>query len=304
MSTRHREEVLNTLLASVLHAYGVKASPESIKRGGREKPDVIFAYRGLRCVIEGKYADVPNHRQIVTGDAQGRLDTGLAQLGIAVVYPAPLRTTAFEDLQDRLAEATLEFRILSENGQQEWKEGGVEFILAELRHAQEVFAKDDAVQRLAVELSRRLEGVADLFVAYPAICDRLTELLGVGRPAKESTTDAQHRRETAAKIAALTISNAFIFQEQLALNDERVMPLQKILRRKDLISSVAEHWNWICISINYIPIFRIAYPVQHQQQARSGCLRNRQSKFAAIRLLSGTTSWAAFTTGYCTMPNT
>jgi hypothetical protein len=258
MPARHREEVLNTLLARTLIAYGVNADPETISPGGREKPDVVFSYRGLRCVIEGKYSDVPNHRDIVTADAQGRLNTGLAQLGIAVVYPARLRTAAFNSLQERLAETTFEFRILSETGVQEWKAGGIDFILSELRHAQEIFARDDAVQQIAEVLSARLEGVANLFLAYPAICDRLTAMLGVSKPSTESAVEAERRRRTVAKIAALTVANAFVFQEQLALTDERVRPLSSQLRGNTLISEVGQHWDWICSNINYVPIFRIA----------------------------------------------
>jgi len=66
------------------------------------------------------------------------------------------------------------------------------------------------------------------------------------------------RRETAAKVAALTLANAFIFQEQLSAVEKRVQPLRKILASRDIIGSFEEHWNFICSTINYVPIFRIA----------------------------------------------
>ena len=87
MANRHREEVLNVLLAQNLYQYGVQADPETIHSKHRELPDVIFSYRGLRCVIEGKYADVSGARSIVEGQANSRIESGLAQIGIAVVYP-------------------------------------------------------------------------------------------------------------------------------------------------------------------------------------------------------------------------
>src|SRR5687768_8992037 len=66
------------------------------------------------------------------------------------------------------------------------------------------------------------------------------------------------RRETAAKIAALTLANAFIFQEQLAAADSRVMTLRSMLSRPDLMGTADWHWKYICSEINYVPIFKIA----------------------------------------------
>ena len=66
------------------------------------------------------------------------------------------------------------------------------------------------------------------------------------------------RRETAAKVAALTLANAFIFQEQLAAVEKQVKPLRKVLASSDVIGAFEEHWNFICKEINYVPIFRIA----------------------------------------------
>jgi hypothetical protein len=72
------------------------------------------------------------------------------------------------------------------------------------------------------------------------------------------TPTESKRLETAAKVAALTLANAMIFQEQLALSNSRVEPLRKFLRSTDLVSRLAAHWSFICSAINYIPIFSIA----------------------------------------------
>jgi len=70
-------------------------------------------------------------------------------------------------------------------------------------------------------------------------------------------TDAA-RRVTAARVAALTLANAFVFQEQLAAVEKRVKPLRRVLTEKDVIGAFAQHWDFICEKINYVPIFRIA----------------------------------------------
>ncbi|MCI0429071.1 MAG: hypothetical protein L0210_00810 [Rhodospirillales bacterium] len=66
------------------------------------------------------------------------------------------------------------------------------------------------------------------------------------------------RRETAAKVAALTLANAFIFQEQLAAADGRVMTLRSMLSKPDTVGAADQHWEFICSTINYVPIFKIA----------------------------------------------
>ena len=76
----------------------------------------------------------------------------------------------------------------------------------------------------------------------PAACDRLSTILGIARPKAEEPENAQQRRETAAKVSALVLANAFIFQEQLAHTDERVTPLRKLGKEKDVVIAADKHW--------------------------------------------------------------
>jgi hypothetical protein len=69
------------------------------------------------------------------------------------------------------------------------------------------------------------------------------------------------RRTTAAKLAALTLANAFIFQEQLSQANAEVEPLRRLLEKRDFHSAVADHWKFICETINYVPIFSLARDV-------------------------------------------
>ena len=66
------------------------------------------------------------------------------------------------------------------------------------------------------------------------------------------------RRSTAANLAALTLANALVFQEELAQNEKRVDPIRKLLDQRDFQTALANHWKHICDTINYIPIFRLA----------------------------------------------
>jgi hypothetical protein len=71
------------------------------------------------------------------------------------------------------------------------------------------------------------------------------------------TVRANERRETAARVSALVLANAYIFQEQLALTDTRIDTLRKVEKSKDMIRGTAKHWRWIWENINYVSIFQL-----------------------------------------------
>ena len=68
----------------------------------------------------------------------------------------------------------------------------------------------------------------------------------------------QRRRETTAKLAALMLANAFIFQEQLSDLEHKVRPIRYLLAERDFVDKTANHWEMIIDEINYVPIFKVA----------------------------------------------
>jgi hypothetical protein len=54
MPTRHREEVLNTVLAEAIVTHGLRASPEAIRHGGSQKPDVLISYTPSSQVVNSE----------------------------------------------------------------------------------------------------------------------------------------------------------------------------------------------------------------------------------------------------------
>jgi hypothetical protein len=154
---KQREEVLNTVLAQVLNARGANASPETIQGDGR--PDVILSFLGLRCAIEGKLEDLANARPVVTKQATGRVDAGIAHLAVAIVYPKILRSTPFAKLGEALGKTKFEFRVCTETGAREWRVGTADDILDELRRAHEDIIRDDVVQQAVEDLNAGLTGL-------------------------------------------------------------------------------------------------------------------------------------------------
>ena len=96
-----------------------------------------------------------------------------------------------------------------------------------------------------------------LWIGQTGACDRLSDLLGMPAPKGETEDKAEGRRTTAAKVSALVLANALIFQEQLALTDHRVIPLRKLEGQHNLVDSAHDHWQWIWQNINYVPIFQL-----------------------------------------------
>lgn len=255
---RNREEVINTQLAILISSLGVTADAETIHVHGQHRPDVLFQLRGLRAVIEGKVADVPNADQIVLGDARKRVQSGIAHIAAAVVYPLDLRSTPTTQLLTILQHSQLKYRIITETDEgSSWYEGTPAALMEAFRRAQETLTKDDIVEKTAHSLSSRLQAVADLWIGQPGACDRLSGILGIPCQKDETPEAAHARRETTAKVSALVLANAFIFQEQLASTDGRISSLRKLETKPDLMDATAEHWRWIWEEINYVPIFQL-----------------------------------------------
>jgi hypothetical protein len=184
---KQREEVLNTVLAQVLIARGMSASPETIHSEGM--PDVIVPFRGLRCALEGKLDDVSSAKAVVVRQAKGRGETGVAHIAIAIVYPTALRTTPFSELAPAISDAQLRFRVCTESSIRDWKQGTADDILEELRRAHEDIIRDDVVQDAVTDLNLGLAGVSEKLLSSSAVCDRLMTLLGIGEPEHETDED-------------------------------------------------------------------------------------------------------------------
>lgn len=259
---RNREEAVNTQLAILISRYGVTADGETIHVHGKHRPDVLFQLRGLRVAIEGKFPDHPNAGNVVLEDARKRVKSGIAHIAAAVVYTDALRKAPTTKIIEVLEKARLRFRIVSETDESDtWFEGPPTALMDALRRAQEALTKDDIVEQTAKALSAQLETVARIWDGQPGACDRLSNILRMISPKSETQEKAHERRGTAAKVAALVLANAYIFQEQLAHTDERADTLRKLEKSKDIVTATSKHWRWIWENINYVPIFQLGEKV-------------------------------------------
>lgn len=277
-SHRNREEAVNTQLAVLISKFGVSADAETIHVHGKHRPDVLFEMRGLRVVIEGKFVDHSNSEEVVLSDARKRVSAGLAHIAVAAIYPIELRGTPTAKIEDTLSIANLKYRIVTETAETEkWLEGNPASLMDALRRAQETLVKDDIVEQTAKSLAVHLDSISKLWMAQPGACDRLSNHLKMAIPKNENKDAANERRETAAKVSALILANAYIFQEQLSRSDEKVETLRKLRKAEDLVGATAEHWEWIWKNINYVPIFKLGGRILEELPASAATTENVKS---------------------------
>jgi len=191
VSNGYREEVFNVLLALLLHERSIVTAPEQSLRQAIEQrrhvPDVLVVYRGLRTVIEGKVADKAGADEKAFEQARDRVNSGIAHVGIAVLYPAAIRKIpSFSELQGFLSSCTFKVAVCSETGETGWTEGGLDYLADVLRGTFERLVHEDAVVKAVNVLKAGIDEFARLVFTSPATVDRAAEILGIREVPKRS----------------------------------------------------------------------------------------------------------------------
>lgn len=180
---RYREEVFNVILALLLHERGVVTAPEQSLKDDLEKqrhvPDVLVDFMGTRTFIEGKIDDQPNAREKVMEQARERVESGLAHICLAVVYPASLRQAPFSDLMDTLRKTTFRVAVSSEAGEREWAEGGVDYVVDILQLTLQQLREEDVVTKVTAILNEGVTNFARSVYTDPALLQKAAEILEI-----------------------------------------------------------------------------------------------------------------------------
>lgn len=197
--THIRQEVLNVLIAQLLQERGIVAVPESIipdvSGRSRDMPDVLVDFEGLRLAIEGEFA-APRAMAKARSSALSRVTEGIAHVGVALIYPADLKSlpTDISILRNRLAKAELRFAIVTEVEADQlmlpyeeatagepvpFDVGTVESLAAAMRRCYEYLVKDTVLQRAAEMLDSGIEIFVRSLSRQPATTDRFMTALGI-----------------------------------------------------------------------------------------------------------------------------
>ncbi len=179
----YREEVLNVTLALLLHEQGVVSVPESYLREpvGRHRgmPDVMVDFQGLRTIIEGKVDDQPSADEAALQAARERVESGIAHIGVALVYPASLRQVPFPGLKDALGRASLRIAVFSEAGESGWSEGDLAHLADLLRSTFQKLLEEDVVGKAVAALNAGVDEFARATSGDAAFVQKAKELLDI-----------------------------------------------------------------------------------------------------------------------------
>ena len=183
-SSGYREEVFNVLLALLLHERGVVTAPEqSFKQALHERrhvPDVLVVYRGLRTAIEGKVANKAGAADKALEQARDRVNSGIAHVGVAVLYPAAIRKRpSFSQLQGLLRSCTFRVAVCSETGETGWTDGGLDYLADVLRGTFDQLVREDAVAKAVDALNAGIDDFARLVFTTRATVNHAAQILGI-----------------------------------------------------------------------------------------------------------------------------
>ena len=193
-----RQEVLNVLTAQLLEQQGIVAVPESIIPAsgdrGRRMPDVLVDFQGLRLAIEGEFA-APQAMKKARESARMRVTSGIAHVGVALIYPKELKTapTDISGLFDRLENSELRYAIITELEADQlllpftapesmkipFEIGTIESLAAAVRRSYEYLVKDEVLQRAVELLEHGINQFVGSLARQPATTDRFVTALGI-----------------------------------------------------------------------------------------------------------------------------
>ena len=276
-----RETTITNELVNILrhkrHGWELETEVNAFIKGNSEL-DAIVIERGREPVgIEAKFATTTNAKNLIE-QAETRLvlelETEYHVVGktlnnvMAILYPDRFKTIPGKDINPQLQIADdLRYKLVNtvgdtvghfpENG---WAKGTV----GDIANALHVGAMpnsqlEDAAAEMEQSINKAASLLEDAIVEHPAIAKKIEtilhqEVLSVGGVPSES----RHLNVQTLRMAALIITDAFVFQSSLAgkVGMESVRSLRQLLPIIDY-ADVIEDWNTI-LKVNYRPIFEDA----------------------------------------------
>lgn len=260
------ETRITSKLVDILEAmrYGwtieVEANPFTV---GSKKLDAFVTEHGREPIaIEAKYADTHTEeklreqamsrlvRELVPDRAYDSVTNTLNNV-MAIRYPVRFKTEAGRDLRNVLLDAEdLLYKLVSTTGQfpaNGWANGKVTDIANALHIGATPNSQLEAeADKMELSINKAANLIEDAIVERPGIGNRIEKILH------------QTRGEQTSRMAALIITDAFVFQSSLAgsMEMENVRSLGQLLRSMNSADVITD-WNAI-LTVNYQPIFEDA----------------------------------------------
>ena len=281
-----REEVLNTVMASILSEYdSIEAAPE--QREGSEAIDITVRHenaRNTKVIVEAKIGTSAGKKKEVAKQVRQRLESRPNAMAFAVCYPNYLKGLAppLQLKTDMANTQQLWFAPVTRIGRvPTWREGSVQ------EFASVLFQNDLPHSNVADAIEYSVRQAADLIsdrtLFSPDQAEKLPPLLAAALALPSKT---QKDKRAAVLIAALMVSNAALLHHRLRVVDNLlgVPTLQDCMDRGDdtFLRAMIDAWKAI-LKIDYDPVFDPAVSVLETFMAVD---RNvRMGAVDAVRLL-------------------
>ena len=279
MPNRRETTITNELvniLRNMRHGWELETEVNAFIKGNSEL-DAIVIERGREPVgIEAKFATTTNAKNLIA-QAETRLvlelETEYHVVGktlnnvLAILYPDRFKTMSGADINPQLRAADdLQYKLVNtvrdtvghfpKNG---WATGAVADIANALRVGTMPNSHlEEAAEEMEKSVSKAAYLLEDAIVEHPAIGKKIETILHQEVFSKEKDDTAEKPNIQTLRMAALIITDAFVFQSSLAgkAEMESVRSLRQLLPTIDY-TDVIKDWNTI-LKVNYRPIFENA----------------------------------------------
>ncbi|MYK18705.1 hypothetical protein F4055_11150 [Candidatus Poribacteria bacterium] len=284
MPNRRETTITNELvniLRNMRHGWELETEVNAFIKGNSEL-DALVIERGREPIgIEAKFATTTNAKNLIKQaetrlvyelEAEYHTATKTLNNVMAILYPDRFKTMPGRDINPQLREADdLQYKLIStlrgtvghfpENG---WATGTV----GDIANALHVGAiPNSQLEQAAQDLEYSIDSAAhlleDAIADHRAIGTKIETILHQEVFSKDSVSvgaisESRHLNLQTLRMAALIITDAFVFQSSLAgkAEMESVRSLRQLLPTIDYADVIAD-WNTI-LKVNYRPIFEDA----------------------------------------------
>ena len=260
-TTREWESTLNIRLSDQLRRYGLAAKPEVIHPGNR-RIDIEVRIGPAVIAVEAEHGQSRTKQVEAIGDADARLEQGLAQCAIAVCYPD-------DTTEESLPSARLMWTVRDgSRSDPDWTVGDIERLVSVIRLTPAQLGDPDTT---AAVLSGSLDG------AVRRLSESQKQDLARALDLPWKTKDGKpvgNPWDAPAKRALLVVATAVMFHSRLDVHlrelrpeyDNRTNPLQpfsdtwppamaqQCAESAAPVQAFRESWNLI-LALDYKPIF-------------------------------------------------
>ncbi|MDE0469536.1 MAG: hypothetical protein OYL97_21020 [Candidatus Poribacteria bacterium] len=279
MPNRRETTITNELvniLRNMRHGWELETEVNAFIRGNSELDAIVIEHGREPVGIEAKFATTTNARNLIE-QAETRLvlelETEYHVVGktlnnvMAILYPDRFKTMQGKDINPHLRAADdLQYKLVNtvgntvghfpENG---WAEGTVGDIANALHvGAMPTSQLEEAAEEMEKSINKAAYLLEDAIVDHPAIAKKIETILHQEVSSKTEDNTEEKPNVQTLRMAALIITDAFVFQSSLAgkAEMESVRSLRQLLPIIDY-ADVIEDWNTI-LKVNYRPIFEDA----------------------------------------------